>query len=158
MAAPNVWLRDPLLYRIRHAPHHHAGDAWCIYPLYDYAHCLSDATERISHSICTLEFEVHRPLYDWIVDNLPVPQPRPHQYEFAKLIPNHMVVSKRKLITLFKEGLVTGWDDPRMPTISGIRRRGVTAKRSARLPSAWGSQSSAQSRTSLSSSTPSVKT
>src|SRR6478735_4873141 len=85
MAAPNVWLRDPLLYRIRHAAHHHAGDAWCIYPLYDYAHCLSDATERVSHSICTLEFEVHRPLYDWIVDNVPVAQPRPHQYEFARL-------------------------------------------------------------------------
>jgi glutaminyl-tRNA synthetase len=128
MAAPNVWLRDPLLYRIRHAPHHHAGDAWCIYPLYDYAHCLSDAIEQVSHSICTLEFEVHRPLYDWIVDNLPVPQPRPHQYEFSKLIPNYMVVSKRKLISLVKEGLVTGWDDPRMPTISGIRRRGVTAE------------------------------
>ncbi len=128
MAAPNVWMRDPLLYRIRHVPHHHAGDAWCIYPLYDYAHCLSDSIEGISHSICTLEFEVHRPLYDWILDNLPVPQPRPHQYEFAKLIPTHMVVSKRKLITLVKEGLVTGWDDPRMPTISGIRRRGITAE------------------------------
>jgi glutaminyl-tRNA synthetase len=126
MAAPNVWLRDPLLYRIRHVPHHHAGNAWCIYPLYDYAHCLSDSIEGISHSVCTLEFEVHRPLYDWILDNLPVSQPRPYQYEFAKLIPNHMVVSKRKLITLVKEGLVTGWDDPRMPTISGIRRRGVT--------------------------------
>ena len=128
MAAPNVWMRDPLLYRIRHVPHHHAGDAWCIYPLYDYAHCLSDSIEGISHSICTLEFEVHRPLYDWILDNLPIPQPRPHQYEFAKLIPTHMVVSKRKLITLVKEGLVTGWDDPRMPTISGIRRRGITAE------------------------------
>lgn len=126
MAAPNVWMRDPLLYRIRHVPHHHAGDAWCIYPLYDYAHCLSDSIEGISHSICTLEFEVHRPLYDWILDNLPIPQPRPHQYEFAKLIPTHMVVSKRKLITLVKEGLVSGWDDPRLPTLSGIRRRGVT--------------------------------
>ncbi len=128
MASPNVWLRDPLLYRIRHMAHHHAGNAWCIYPLYDYAHCLSDSIEGISHSICTLEFEVHRPLYDWILDNLPVPQPRPHQYEFAKLIPTHMVVSKRKLITLVQEGLVSGWDDPRLPTISGIRRRGVTAE------------------------------
>jgi len=126
MASPNVWLRDPLLYRIRHVPHHHAGDAWCIYPLYDYAHCLSDSIEGISHSICTLEFEVHRPLYDWILDNLPIPQPRPHQYEFAKLIPNYMVVSKRKLIQLVKEGLVNGWDDPRLPTLSGIRRRGIT--------------------------------
>src|SRR5688572_6028612 len=131
MSAPNVWLRDPLLYRIRHVPHHHAGDAWCIYPLYDYAHCLSDAIEGISHSICTLEFEVHRPLYDWIVDSLPLKpaianQPRPHQYEFARLNLTYTVMSKRKLMALVKEGVVTGWDDPRMPTISGIRRRGVT--------------------------------
>jgi glutaminyl-tRNA synthetase len=126
-AAPNVWLRDPLLYRIRHVAHHHTGDAWCIYPLYDYAHCLSDAIEGITHSVCTLEFEVHRPLYDWILDHLPVRQPRPHQYEFAKLIPSHLVVSKRKLIQFVQEKLVAGWDDPRMPTISGIRRRGVTA-------------------------------
>jgi len=127
MASPNMWLRDPLLYRIRHMPHHHAGDAWCIYPLYDYAHCLSDSIEGITHSICTLEFEVHRPLYDWILDHLPVPKPRPYQYEFAKLIPTHTIVSKRKLIRLVNEGVVSGWDDPRLPTISGIRRRGVPA-------------------------------
>ncbi len=125
--APNVWLRDPLLYRIRHVAHHHTGDAWCIYPLYDYAHCLSDAIEGITHSVCTLEFEVHRPLYDWILDNLPVPQPRPRQYEFAKLIPSHVVVSKRKLLTFVTEKIVSGWDDPRLPTISGMRRRGITA-------------------------------
>ena len=124
---PNVWLRDPVLYRIRHTAHHHTGDAWCIYPMYDFAHCLSDSLEGITHSICTLEFEVHRPLYDWILDHLPVPQPRPHQYEFAKLIPSHIVISKRKLLAFVTEGLVTGWDDPRMPTLSGLRRRGVTA-------------------------------
>jgi glutaminyl-tRNA synthetase len=127
MAHPNVWLRDPVLYRIRHSEHHHTGAAWCIYPMYDFAHCLSDSIEGISHSICTLEFEVHRPLYDWILENLPVPRPRPHQYEFAKLIPNYMIVSKRKLIQLVNEKLVTGWDDPRMPTIRGMRRRGITA-------------------------------
>ncbi len=126
MAHPNVWLRDPLLYRIRHTAHHHTGDAWCIYPLYDYAHCLSDAIEGITHSVCTLEFEVHRPLYDWILDNLPVPQPRPHQYEFAKLMPTHFVISKRKLLAFVNEGIVKGWDDPRMPTLSGLRRRGIT--------------------------------
>ena len=124
--APNIWLRDPVLYRIRHTAHHHTGDAWCIYPLYDFAHGLSDSIEGISHSICTLEFEVHRPLYDWLIDNLPVPQPRPHQYEFARLSLTYTVMSKRKLLQLVTEGLVTGWDDPRMPTISGIRRRGVT--------------------------------
>jgi len=128
MAAPNVWLRDPLLYRIRHAEHHHAGKDWCIYPLYDFAHCLSDYIEGVTHSICTLEFEVHRPLYDWILQNLDLPRPVPHQYEFAKLAPTYMIVSKRKLIQLVKEGVVSGWDDPRMPTISGIRRRGVTAE------------------------------
>ncbi len=126
VAAPNVWLRDPLLYRIRHAEHHHTGDKWCIYPMYDFAHCLSDYIEGITHSICTLEFEVHRPLYDWILESLNLPRPLPHQYEFAKLIPSHMIVSKRKLIALVNDGLVTGWDDPRLPTISGIRRRGVT--------------------------------
>ncbi|MGB8170933.1 MAG: glutamine--tRNA ligase/YqeY domain fusion protein [Chthoniobacteraceae bacterium] len=126
MAHPNVWLRDPLLYRIRHTAHHHTGDAWCIYPLYDYAHCLSDSIEGITHSVCTLEFEVHRPLYDWILDNLPVPQPRPHQYEFAKLMPTHFVISKRKLLAFVNEGIVKGWDDPRMPTLSGLRRRGIT--------------------------------
>jgi glutaminyl-tRNA synthetase len=126
MDSPNVWLRDPILYRIRHVPHHHAGSAWCIYPMYDYAHCLSDSLEGITHSICTLEFEVHRPLYDWILENLHVAQPRPHQYEFARLNLTYTVMSKRKLMQLVKDGLVRGWDDPRMPTISGIRRRGVT--------------------------------
>jgi glutaminyl-tRNA synthetase len=126
MAAPNVWLRDPLLYRIRHVPHHHAGSAWCIYPLYDYAHCLSDSIEGITHSICTLEFEVHRPLYDWILDNLAILQPRPYQYEFARLNLTYTVMSKRKLMQLVKQGIVNGWDDPRMFTISGLRRRGVT--------------------------------
>ncbi len=126
MAHPNVWLRDPLLYRIRHTAHHHTGDAWCIYPLYDYAHCLSDSIEGVTHSVCTLEFEVHRPLYDWIIDALPVPQPRPYQYEFAKLMPTHMVISKRKLLAFVTEGIVSGWDDPRMPTLSGLRRRGIT--------------------------------
>jgi glutaminyl-tRNA synthetase len=126
MAAPNVWLRDPLLYRIRHSEHHHTGNKWCIYPMYDFAHCLSDYLEGITHSICTLEFEVHRPLYDWILENLALPRPLPHQYEFAKLIPSHTIVSKRKLISLVNDKIVTGWDDPRLPTISGIRRRGVT--------------------------------
>ncbi|MFN7138271.1 MAG: glutamine--tRNA ligase/YqeY domain fusion protein [Limisphaerales bacterium] len=126
MAAPNVWLRDPLLYRIRHAEHHHTGNKWCIYPLYDFAHCLSDYIEGITHSICTLEFEVHRPLYDWILESLELPRPRPHQYEFAKLIPSYMIVSKRKLIQLVNEKVVSGWNDPRLPTISGIRRRGIT--------------------------------
>jgi len=127
MAAPNIWLRDPLLYRIRHAAHHQTGEAWCIYPLYDFAHCLSDYLEGITHSICTLEFEVHRPLYDWILENLELPRPLPHQYEFAKLIPNYTVVSKRKLLQIVNEKVVGGWDDPRMPTLSGLRRRGVPA-------------------------------
>lgn len=127
MASPNIWLRDPLLYRIRHTEHHHTGSKWCIYPMYDFAHCLSDYIEGITHSICTLEFEVHRPLYDWILENLDLPRPLPRQYEFAKLIPSYMIVSKRKLIALVNEGIVTGWDDPRMPTLSGIRRRGVPA-------------------------------
>jgi len=127
VASPNIWLRDPLLYRIRHAEHHHTGAKWVIYPMYDFAHCLSDYIEGITHSICTLEFEVHRPLYDWILDSLDLPRPLPHQYEFAKLIPSHTIVSKRKLIQLVNDGVVTGWDDPRMPTISGIRRRGIPA-------------------------------
>ena len=126
VAAPNIWLRDPLLYRIRHTDHHHTGDQWCIYPMYDFAHCLSDYLEGITHSICTLEFEVHRPLYDWILGALDLPRALPHQYEFAKLIPSYMIVSKRKLIALVNDKVVTGWDDPRLPTISGIRRRGVT--------------------------------
>ncbi len=127
MASPNIWLRDPLLYRIRHAEHHHTGNAWCIYPLYDFAHCLSDYLEGITHSICTLEFEVHRPLYDWILEQLELARPLPHQYEFARLTLNYTVLSKRKLLQLVNEGIVDGWDDPRMPTISGIRRRGVPA-------------------------------
>ena len=128
MAHPNVWLRDPLLYRIRHTSHHHTGSAWCIYPMYDFAHGLSDSIEGVTHSICTLEFEVHRPLYDWLIENLPVPQQRPHQSEFAKLILTHTIVSKRKLSHLVNEKVVSGWDDPRMPSISGIRRRGVPAE------------------------------
>ena len=128
VAAPNIWLRDPLLYRIRHTEHHHTGAAWCIYPMYDFAHCLSDYIEGITHSICTLEFEVHRALYDWILEALELPRPLPHQYEFARLNLTYMVMSKRKLMQLVDEGLVTGWDDPRMPTISGIRRRGVPAR------------------------------
>ena len=128
MTSSNLWLRDPILYRIKHAGHHHTGDKWCIYPMYDFAHCLSDYIEGITHSICTLEFEVHRPLYDWILESLDLPRALPKQYEFAKLIPSHTIVSKRKLIALVQEKIVTGWDDPRLPTISGIRRRGVTAE------------------------------
>ncbi len=127
MASPNVWLRDPLLYRIRHVPHHHAGDKWCIYPLYDFAHCLSDYLEGVTHSICTLEFVDHRALYDWILESLELPRALPHQYEFAKLIPSYMIVSKRKLLHLVNEKIVAGWDDPRMPTLSGLRRRGIPA-------------------------------
>jgi glutaminyl-tRNA synthetase len=126
MTSPNIHMRDPALYRIRHAEHHRSGNKWCIYPMYDYAHCLSDSVENISHSICTLEFEVHRPLYDWILEQLPVPQPRPHQYEFARLSVTYTVMSKRKLLQLVEEGLVSDWDDPRMPTIAGLRRRGIT--------------------------------
>jgi glutaminyl-tRNA synthetase len=124
---PNVWLRDPVLYRIRHAEHHHTGKKWCIYPMYDFAHGLSDYIEGVTHSICTLEFEVHRPLYEWLLNALELPRPLPHQYEFARLNLTYTVMSKRKLMQLVNEGLVSGWDDPRMPTISGIRRRGVTA-------------------------------
>ena len=124
--APNIWMRDPLIYRIKHAEHHHTGNKWCIYPMYDFAHCLSDYIEGITHSICTLEFEVHRPLYDWILESLGLPRPLPKQYEFARLALGYTVMSKRKLMQLVNENLVSGWDDPRMPTISGIRRRGVT--------------------------------
>jgi len=123
MAARNMKLRDPLLYRIRHATHYRRGDAWCLYPMYDFAHPLSDAIEGITHSICTLEFENNRAVYDWLVDNL-FPEPRPHQYEFARLNLDYTVMSKRKLLQLVEEGLVSGWDDPRMPTIAGMRRRG----------------------------------
>jgi glutaminyl-tRNA synthetase len=133
MASPNIWLRDPLLYRIRHTPHHHAGDKWCIYPLYDFAHCLSDYLEGITHSVCTLEFEVHRPLYDWMLESLDLPRPLPHQYEFAKLNVGYTLFSKRRLIQLVQEKLVNGWDDPRLPTISGLRRRGVPASALRRL-------------------------
>ncbi|MCK9240023.1 glutamine--tRNA ligase/YqeY domain fusion protein [Desulfocurvus sp.] len=125
MAHPNVVLRDPTLYRIRHAHHHRTGDAWCIYPMYDFAHCLSDAIEGITHSICTLEFENNRALYDWVLDTLGF-DPRPRQYEFARLNITGTVLSKRRLIQLVREGRVRGWDDPRMPTISGLRRRGYT--------------------------------
>src|SRR5438132_8060516 len=125
MASPNINMRDPVLYRIRHETHHRTGDAWDIYPMYDYAHPLSDAIESITHSLCTLEFEDHRPLYDWLIDNLPVPS-RPRQYEFARLNLNYTVVSKRKLLRLVEEGHCRGWDDPRMPTIAGLRRRGYT--------------------------------
>jgi glutaminyl-tRNA synthetase len=125
MASPNLVMRDPPLYRIRHAHHHRTGDQWCIYPMYDYAHCLSDAIEGITHSLCTLEFENNRPLYDWILDTLKTPH-RPEQTEFARLNLTYTVLSKRKLITLVQKGYVSGWDDPRMATISGIRRRGYS--------------------------------
>jgi glutaminyl-tRNA synthetase len=128
MASPNLHLRDPALYRIRNAAHHRTGTAWRIYPMYDFAHCLSDSIEDITHSICTLEFEVHRPLYDWILDQLPVRQPRPRQHEFARLSLGYTVMSKRKLLQLVEDGDVTDWDDPRMPTLSGLRRRGVPAE------------------------------
>jgi glutaminyl-tRNA synthetase len=127
MQAPNVWLRDPVLYRIRHAEHHHTGNRWCIYPMYDWAHTLSDYIEGITHSLCTLEFEVHRPLYEWILNSVELKPPLPRQIEFARLNLTYTVMSKRKLIQLVKEGFVNGWDDPRMITISGFRRRGVTA-------------------------------
>jgi glutaminyl-tRNA synthetase len=123
MKSGNINLRDPVLYRILHARHHRTGDTWCIYPMYDYAHPISDALEGITHSLCTLEFEDHRPLYDWTLDNLPVPS-RPYQYEFARLNLSYTVLSKRRLIRLVKEGHVQGWDDPRMPTLAGLRRRG----------------------------------
>ncbi len=126
MASPNIWMRDPVLYRIRHSEHHHTGDQWCLYPMYDFAHCLSDYIEGITHSICTLEFEVHRPLYDWILENLDLPRALPRQFEFARLSLGYTIMSKRKLMRLVNERLVSGWDDPRMPTISGLRRRGVT--------------------------------
>ncbi|HSC22880.1 MAG TPA: glutamine--tRNA ligase/YqeY domain fusion protein [Casimicrobiaceae bacterium] len=130
MASPNINMRDPVIYRIRHARHHRTGDKWCIYPLYDYTHCISDALERVTHSICTLEFQDHRPLYDWIVERLAeggrLARPLPHQYEFARLNLTYVVLSKRKLLRLVDEGHVDGWDDPRMPTLVGARRRGYT--------------------------------
>ncbi|HEY1329544.1 MAG TPA: glutamine--tRNA ligase/YqeY domain fusion protein [Casimicrobiaceae bacterium] len=130
MASPNVNLRDPAIYRIRHARHHRTGDRWCIYPLYDYTHCISDALERITHSICTLEFQDHRPLYDWVIERLAdggqLERPLPQQHEFARLNLTYVVLSKRKLIELVEGGYVDGWDDPRMPTLVGARRRGFT--------------------------------
>ncbi|MDZ7799357.1 MAG: glutamine--tRNA ligase/YqeY domain fusion protein [Trueperaceae bacterium] len=125
MASPNMLMRDPLLYRIRHARHYRTGDAWHVYPMYDFAHPLSDAIEGVTHSLCTLEFENNREVYDWLVSRL-FEAPRPHQYEFARLNLDHTVVSKRKLLPLVRGGYVRGWDDPRMPTLAGIRRRGVT--------------------------------
>ncbi|HSM61882.1 MAG TPA: glutamine--tRNA ligase/YqeY domain fusion protein, partial [Longimicrobiales bacterium] len=125
LASPNMIMRDPVFYRIRHAHHYRQGDAWCIYPLYDYAHCLEDAFEGITHSLCTLEFENNREIYDWILDNVGFEEPRTHQYEFNRLALDYTVLSKRLLIRLVREGHVTGWDDPRMPTIAGLRRRGV---------------------------------
>jgi glutaminyl-tRNA synthetase len=125
MASPNIVLRDPVIYRIKRAPHHRTGDTWVIYPMYDFAHCLSDSIEKITHSICTLEFENNRPLYDWIVDQV-IEGYRPQQIEFARLNLSYTVVSKRKLIELVEKKYVTGWDDPRMPTVAGMRRRGYT--------------------------------
>ncbi len=125
MSSPNLNMRDPVIYRILRATHHRTGDKWCIYPMYDYAHPLSDALEMITHSICTLEFEDHRPLYDWCLEQLPVPR-RPQQIEFARLNLTYTMMSKRKLLQLVERGFVKGWDDPRMPTIAGLRRRGYT--------------------------------
>jgi len=125
MASPNLNMRDPIIYRIMHTTHHRTGDDWCIYPMYDYAHPLGDAYEKITHSICTLEFEDHRPLYDWVVQHCDC-DPAPHQYEFARLGLTRTIMSKRYLLKLVEEGVVSGWDDPRMPTISGLRRRGYT--------------------------------
>ena len=126
MASPNIQLRDPVIYRILHSEHPNTGNKWCIYPTYDFAHPLEDAFEGITHSLCTLEFEVHRPLYDWVIENLDGLPARPHQYEFARLNLTYTVMSKRKLLELVEEGKVIGWNDPRMPTICGLRRRGYT--------------------------------
>jgi len=125
MAHPNINMRDPVIYRIKYMPHHRTGDKWCIYPMYDFAHCISDAVEKITHSLCTLEFEIHRPLYDWILNNITI-DCHPQQIEFARLELTYTVLSKRKLLKLVNEGYVKGWDDPRMPTLSGLRRRGYT--------------------------------
>ena len=130
LASPNINLRDPTIYRIRHTAHHRTGNKWCVYPLYDYTHCISDALERITHSLCTLEFQDHRPLYDWVIERLAeaglLQKPLPHQYEFARLNLTYTVMSKRKLLELVEGGYVDGWDDPRMPTLVGLRRRGYT--------------------------------
>lgn len=125
MASPNMNLRDPVIYRVMHQEHHQTGDKWCIYPMYDFAHPLSDAIEGITHSLCTLEFEDHRPFYDWVIEKIGFDAP-PHQYEFSRLNVDHTMTSKRKLKQLVDEGIVSGWDDPRMPTIAGMRRRGYT--------------------------------
>jgi len=130
MGSPNINMRDPVIFRIRHAHHHRTGDKWCVYPMYDYTHCISDALENITHSLCTLEFEDHRPLYDWVLEKLTdfgvLAKPLPHQYEFARLNLTYVVLSKRKLIQLVEEKHVDGWDDPRMPTLVAARRRGFT--------------------------------
>lgn len=126
MASPFIVMRDPVLYRIKFASHHQTGDKWCIYPMYDFAHCISDAIERITHSICTLEFQDNRRLYDWVLENISIERPLPHQYEFSRLNLEGTLTSKRKLLQLVQDGIVDGWNDPRMPTISGLRRRGYT--------------------------------
>ena len=126
MASPFMVMRDPVIYRIKFASHHQTGDKWCIYPMYDFTHCISDAIERITHSLCTLEFQYNRRLYDWVLENISIERPLPHQYEFSRLNLEGTLTSKRKLLKLVNEGIVDGWDDPRMPTISGLRRRGYT--------------------------------
>ena len=126
MASPNINMRDPVIFRIAHATHHNTGDEWCIYPMYDFAHPLEDAIERITHSICTLEFEDHRPLYDWAIQEVGWWDPAPQQIEFARLNVTNMIMSKRYLKKFVDDGSVESWDDPRMPTIAGIRRRGYT--------------------------------
>ncbi|OBX07484.1 glutamine--tRNA ligase [Gallibacterium genomosp. 3] len=126
MASPFIVMRDPVLYRIKFAHHHQTGDKWCIYPMYDFTHCISDAIERITHSLCTLEFQDNRRLYDWVLENISIERPLPHQYEFSRLNLESTLTSKRKLLQLVNEGIVDGWNDPRMPTISGLRRRGYT--------------------------------
>ena len=132
MASPNIVLRDPVIYRVLKASHHNTGDAWCLYPMYDFAHPLEDAYEHVTHSLCTLEFEIHRPFYDWVIEHCPVPA-KPRQIEFSRLNFTYTVMSKRKLLLLVKEGHVAGWDDPRMPTLSGARRRGFPAPAIRRL-------------------------
>jgi glutamine--tRNA ligase len=126
MASPFMVMRDPVIYRIKFASHHQTGDKWCIYPMYDFTHCISDAIERITHSLCTLEFQDNRRLYDWVLDNISIERPLPHQYEFSRLNLEGTLTSKRKLLKLVNDGIVDGWNDPRMPTISGLRRRGYT--------------------------------
>lgn len=126
MASPFMVMRDPVLYRIKFASHHQTGDKWCIYPMYDFTHCISDAIERITHSLCTLEFQDNRRLYDWVLENISIERPLPHQYEFSRLNLEYTLTSKRKLLQLVNEQIVDGWNDPRMPTISGLRRRGYT--------------------------------